>query len=89
MPDYPALDALEADLLGVCVHLWAITQALDAHTPVGHPLSPACRVCAGETVRMRQAIKKPVGGRRVVLALLCQQCDRADSGLRLPSGWTA
>lgn len=89
MPDYPALDALEADLLGVYVHLWAITQALDAQTPVGRPLSPACRVCAGETVRMRQAIKKPVGGRRVVLAWICEQCDRADSGSRLPRGWTA
>lgn len=87
MADYPALDAIEADAMGEHVHLWATVSHLDTETPVGHPLAPACRVCAGETVRLRKAIEKPVGGRRVEMARICMACDRADSGLRLPRGW--
>lgn len=88
MADTPNLDLLVCDAMGEHVHLWATTTRLDSETPVGHPLAPACRVCAGETVRMRQALTKPVGGRRVEMARICQHCDRADSGLRLPRGWT-
>lgn len=87
MADYPALDLIEADFLGVYVHLWATMTRLDAETPVGHPLAPACRVCAGETVRMRQVRTKPVGGRRVEMARICQHCDWAASDLHVPEGW--
>lgn len=85
--DYPALDAIEADAMGEHVHLWATVSHLDSETPVGHPLAPACRVCAGETVRMRAAIEKPVGGRRVTLAWVCGKCDRSPSTMTLPEGW--
>lgn len=86
--DYPTLDAIEADFLGVYVHLWATISYLDESTPVGRPLARACRVCAGSTVRMRQAVTKAIGGRKVERAWVCQHCDMADSGMRVPRGWS-
>lgn len=88
MADTPNLDLLVCDAMGAHVHLWGTVTRIDDETPVGHPLAPACRVCAGSTVRMRQALTRPFGGRRITLAWVCEGCDASDSGLRLPRGWT-